>query len=195
MAAAGNIGERALTIASYAVCGFGNIASLGITIGVFSGLAPNQKSVIARLGPSALICGICSTCMSAAIAGMLVRRAFLFSLGFEVEQVLTVYIRSYTDLICLHLYECRSSFFGKGVCVVNCSRLLIQCKRHKELNSTFKKLLRRSIRWAEPSPVAEQCCCFSEVARGVTLPCKFTREHKQGFSQESSFKCTYCRQV
>lgn len=43
MVAAGTIGERTLTIASYAVCGFGNIASLGIQIGVFSGLATNQK--------------------------------------------------------------------------------------------------------------------------------------------------------
>lgn len=71
MRAAGTVNLRTFTICSYACCGFGNIASLGIQIGVFSGLAGNQSSVIARVGPSALICGICSTFMAAAIAGML----------------------------------------------------------------------------------------------------------------------------
>jgi nucleoside permease NupC len=37
-----------LAVAVYALCGFGNVSSLGIQIGVLTSLAPSQKAVIAR---------------------------------------------------------------------------------------------------------------------------------------------------
>jgi len=66
------LSERAFTIASYALCGFANLGSLGIQIGVLSALAPARGRVISSLAFSAMICGFLSTMQAAAIAGMLV---------------------------------------------------------------------------------------------------------------------------
>ncbi|TDL26041.1 hypothetical protein BD410DRAFT_784065 [Rickenella mellea] len=63
---------RAYTIASYALCGFANLGSLGIQIGVLGALAPSRGKVIARIALSAMICGFISTLQTAGIAGMLV---------------------------------------------------------------------------------------------------------------------------
>lgn len=54
------LSPRAYTIASYALCGFANIASIGIQIGVLSALAPSRAKAIVRLAPSAMICGFVS---------------------------------------------------------------------------------------------------------------------------------------
>jgi len=66
------LSERAFTIASYALCGFANLGSLGIQIGVLSALAPARGRVISSLALSAMICGFLSTMQAASIAGMLV---------------------------------------------------------------------------------------------------------------------------
>ncbi|KAG8774358.1 hypothetical protein FRC12_002029 [Ceratobasidium sp. 428] len=63
---------RAYTIISYGLCGFANLGSLGIQIGVLGALAPSRGKVIARVAPSAMICGFLSTLQTAGIAGMLV---------------------------------------------------------------------------------------------------------------------------
>ena len=52
----GQLSERAFTIASYALCGFANLGSLGIQIGVLSALAPARGRVISSLALSAMIC-------------------------------------------------------------------------------------------------------------------------------------------
>ncbi|KAI6166104.1 Na+ dependent nucleoside transporter C-terminus-domain-containing protein [Pisolithus thermaeus] len=54
------LSTRAFTIASYSLCGFANLGSLGIQIGVLSALAPSQAKVIARMATSAMICGFIS---------------------------------------------------------------------------------------------------------------------------------------
>jgi CNT family concentrative nucleoside transporter len=51
------LSPRAFTITSYALCGFANIASIGIQVGVLSALAPGRAKAIVRLAPSAMICG------------------------------------------------------------------------------------------------------------------------------------------
>lgn len=61
------LSPRAYTIVSYALCGFANLGSLGIQIGVLSALAPSQSKVIARIAPSAMICGFISTLQTAGI--------------------------------------------------------------------------------------------------------------------------------
>jgi CNT family concentrative nucleoside transporter len=63
---------RSRLIATYAVCGFGNISSVGIQIGVLSQLAPGRSGRIAKVALSALISGVISTLTSASIAGMLI---------------------------------------------------------------------------------------------------------------------------
>lgn len=67
MASDNPLSERSFTIASYCLCGFANLSSLGIQIGVLSALAPSQAKVIARLAPSAMLCGFIS-CVSAPFA-------------------------------------------------------------------------------------------------------------------------------
>jgi len=65
------LSPRAFNIASYALCGFANLASLGIQIGVLGALAPSQAKTIVRVATSAMICGFISTMQTAGIAGML----------------------------------------------------------------------------------------------------------------------------
>ncbi|KAF9241643.1 Na+ dependent nucleoside transporter C-terminus-domain-containing protein [Melanogaster broomeanus] len=66
------LSPRAYTIASYSLCGFANLGSLGIQIGVLSALAPSQAKTISKLATSAMICGFISTLQTAGIAGMLI---------------------------------------------------------------------------------------------------------------------------
>jgi CNT family concentrative nucleoside transporter len=61
---------RAQLIATYALCGFGNIGSLGIQIGVLGQLGPKKKKVFAQVAFSALLTGVLATLMSASVAGM-----------------------------------------------------------------------------------------------------------------------------
>ncbi len=63
--------DRSVTIASYALLGFANVASIGIQIGGIGGLAPERRGDLARLGLRAMIAGTLAAYMSAAIAGML----------------------------------------------------------------------------------------------------------------------------
>ncbi len=46
----GHIAARSFTIATYALCGFANFASIGIQIGGIGALAPSRKRDLARLG-------------------------------------------------------------------------------------------------------------------------------------------------
>ncbi|KAJ7690616.1 Na+ dependent nucleoside transporter C-terminus-domain-containing protein, partial [Mycena rosella] len=66
------LSPRAYTIASYSLCGFANLGSVGIQIGVLGALAPSRGKIIAKLAISAMICGFLSTLQTAGIAGMLV---------------------------------------------------------------------------------------------------------------------------
>jgi CNT family concentrative nucleoside transporter len=68
MASPDALSKRGYTIASYALCGFSNLSSLGIQIGVLSALAPSRTRLIARIGPSAMIAGFISTLQAAGIA-------------------------------------------------------------------------------------------------------------------------------
>lgn len=65
---------RSKIIATYALCGFGNIGSLGIQIGILSQLAPSRSGDVAQLAVSALISGITATLTSAAVAGLVIQR-------------------------------------------------------------------------------------------------------------------------
>src|SRR3989454_795708 len=63
---------RSFTIATFALCGFANLSSIGIQIGGIGALAPNKKGVLARLGVRAMLAGTMANLMSASIAGMLI---------------------------------------------------------------------------------------------------------------------------
>lgn len=62
------LSPRAYTIATYALCGFANISSLGIQIGVLGAMAPSRGRVIAAVATSAMLCGFLSTMQTAGIA-------------------------------------------------------------------------------------------------------------------------------
>lgn len=61
---------KSILIATYALCGFANFASIGIQIGGISQLAPGQRKNLTELSIKALIGGTVATLMSATIAGM-----------------------------------------------------------------------------------------------------------------------------
>ena len=65
------IDPRSFTIATFALCGFANLSSIGIQIGGIGALAPNRKRELAQLGLRAMLAGTMANLMSASIAGML----------------------------------------------------------------------------------------------------------------------------
>lgn len=66
---------RSFTIATFALCGFANLSSIGIQIGGIGALAPNRRGDLARLGVRAMLAGTMANLMSASIAGILLERA------------------------------------------------------------------------------------------------------------------------
>lgn len=68
-----NLHPKSIIIATYALCGFSNFASIGIQIGGISALAPNQRNTLTKLGFLALIGGTIACFMTASIAGMFVQ--------------------------------------------------------------------------------------------------------------------------
>ena len=65
------ISERSFAIATFAVCGFANFASIGIQIGGLGALVPERKSDIARLGLLALVAASLANFSTACVAGAL----------------------------------------------------------------------------------------------------------------------------
>lgn len=70
-AAATFTSPKTAVIASYALCGFANISSIGIQIGGIGSIAHDRRKDLARLGVRALTAGALASFMTAAIAGML----------------------------------------------------------------------------------------------------------------------------
>jgi CNT family concentrative nucleoside transporter len=67
----GVLDPRSFTIATFALCGFANLSSIGIQIGGIGALAPNRRGDLARLGVRAMLAGTMANLMSASIAGLL----------------------------------------------------------------------------------------------------------------------------
>ena len=62
---------RTIKLLTFALCGFANLASIGIQIGCLGVMAPSRKKDIAALAFSAMLTGTLSTWISAAVAGAL----------------------------------------------------------------------------------------------------------------------------
>lgn len=71
MVAAGELSARSEAIATYALCGFSNFATIAITIGGIGAIAPERKADLARLGLRAMIGGALACFQTATIAGLL----------------------------------------------------------------------------------------------------------------------------
>ncbi len=63
---------RSFIIATYALCGFANISSIGIQIGGIGALAPSRKEDLAKLGLRAMLAGTMANLISAAIVGLMI---------------------------------------------------------------------------------------------------------------------------
>jgi CNT family concentrative nucleoside transporter len=66
-----SIAPRSFTIATFALCGFANISSIGIQIGGIGALAPERRHDLARLGLKAMLAGTLANYLSACIASVL----------------------------------------------------------------------------------------------------------------------------
>ena len=62
---------RTKLLTTYALCGFANVSSIGITIGTIGSIAPTRQHDLAKLGLSAMLTGATCTIVNACIAGIL----------------------------------------------------------------------------------------------------------------------------
>ena len=67
-----SISDRSAIIASYALCGFANFASVGIQLGGIGGIAPERRKDLAKLALKAMFGGALASWLTATIAGMLI---------------------------------------------------------------------------------------------------------------------------
>jgi CNT family concentrative nucleoside transporter len=67
----GVISDRSFSLATYALTGFANFASIGIQLGGIGGMAPGRRGDLARLGSRALLAGFLATLINASIAAVL----------------------------------------------------------------------------------------------------------------------------
>lgn len=65
------LSQRSGIIASYALCGFANFASIAIQIGGIGSLVPSRIPELSAMGLKAMIAGTLAACMTATIAGVL----------------------------------------------------------------------------------------------------------------------------
>jgi CNT family concentrative nucleoside transporter len=64
------LSPRSFTIATFALCGFANLGSIGMQIGGIGALVPERRNELARLGVRAMLAGTMANLISASIAGM-----------------------------------------------------------------------------------------------------------------------------
>ena len=67
------LSPRSFTIATFALCGFANLSSIGIQIGGIGALIPERRRELAQLGLRAMLAGTMANLMSASIVSMLLQ--------------------------------------------------------------------------------------------------------------------------
>ena len=66
------LSAKSKLILVYALCGFANLGSLGIMIGGMATLTPERRAEIVELGPRSVLAGLMTTCLTAAVVGLLI---------------------------------------------------------------------------------------------------------------------------
>lgn len=66
------VSEKAIAMATFALCGFANFSSIAIQIGGISPMAPHRRKDLAALGLRAVLGGALATLLTATIAGILI---------------------------------------------------------------------------------------------------------------------------
>lgn len=82
-----SLSPKSVLIATYALCGFANFASIGIQIGGIGALAPKQRKALSELGIRALIGGTIACFLTACIAGMLVTEYNIGDISEKPSQI------------------------------------------------------------------------------------------------------------
>ena len=67
------LSPRTFSIATFALCGFANVGSIGMQIGGIGALVPNRRNDLAQLGVRAMLAGTMANLMSASIVSMLIK--------------------------------------------------------------------------------------------------------------------------
>ena len=67
------LSPRSFTIATFALCGFANLSSIGIQIGGIGALIPERRRELAQLGLRAMLAGTMANLMSASIVSVLLQ--------------------------------------------------------------------------------------------------------------------------
>jgi CNT family concentrative nucleoside transporter len=70
----GVLSARTFSIATFALCGFANVGSIGMQIGGIGALIPHRRNDLARLGVRAMLAGTMANLMSASIVSMLLTK-------------------------------------------------------------------------------------------------------------------------
>lgn len=71
MIKSGAIAERSVVLATYSLCGFANLASMGIQIAGIGSIAPTRRRDLVQLAPRAMFGGAMASWMTGTVAGML----------------------------------------------------------------------------------------------------------------------------
>ncbi len=66
-----NLSDRAVSLVTYALCGFSNFSCIGIQIGGIGALVPEKRAWLTELGLYAVLGGTLSNLLSAMVAGLL----------------------------------------------------------------------------------------------------------------------------
>jgi len=66
------VNEKAILMATYALCGFANFASIGIQLGGIGGIAPKRRKELAKIVFKAMIGGALASWLTATIVGILI---------------------------------------------------------------------------------------------------------------------------
>ena len=69
----GTLTPRTFSIATFALCGFANLGSIGMQIGGIGALIPHRRNELAKLGLRAMLAGTMANLMSASIVSMLIK--------------------------------------------------------------------------------------------------------------------------
>jgi CNT family concentrative nucleoside transporter len=72
----GEISERTRVLMTYALCGFANVASVGINLAGYSVLVPERRNEIVGMVWKAMFAGFLATCLTASVVGLLPRALF-----------------------------------------------------------------------------------------------------------------------
>jgi CNT family concentrative nucleoside transporter len=70
------IDPRTRVLMAYALCGFANVASVGMNVAGYSVLVPERRSEVIGMVWKAMFAGFLATCLSAAVVGLLPRELF-----------------------------------------------------------------------------------------------------------------------